>query len=75
MRMISNMDKGSFIGNQEMYIKETLYKTNDKVMVKCTGKMEASIRVFGLKVFKMVKDSYSCLLIKLIQVYFRTMSW
>jgi hypothetical protein len=74
IKMILNMDKVNFIGDQAMYIKDNLFMTKDKDMVKCIGKMEVITKECGIKEFNMDKVNYLFLQIKHIREYFKIMS-
>ena len=53
IKMIKNMDTENFNGVLAVSIKEIMYKTSKKVMVKCFGLMVQSIEVIGIKANKM----------------------
>ena len=52
IKMIKNMDTENFNGVLAVSIKEIMYKTSKKDMVKCFGLMVQSIEVIGIKANK-----------------------
>ncbi len=62
----------SFIFKVEISIKETLWMTRDKGMVKCFGQMDLFIKENGEREHRMEKDKFIWQVAKLWVGYFKT---
>lgn len=60
VHIVKDWNKGTdnYIFQVAIFIKETLFKIKNKVMVKCFGQIVAFIKVNGEMVFKMVRVKY-----------------
>lgn len=56
--MTRKMDMEYFLGLQVMFIKEITLLIKEMVMDKCIGRMEASLKVTGVREFNMVWEKF-----------------